>query len=156
MSDRQYTEAEIEAALNGDPVDEVEEPNDEEESAPAEEAPEADPEPEAEPEPEEEPEAPVEDDWELKYRKLQAAKDREIAQVQREAREAREEAIRLQARQEALAERTNDTQSAEIARTTVDDLRAGLESYGLPHTFQWTVANRPDLVPALISTVRNT
>lgn len=154
MSDRTYTDAEIEAALNGELPGEEEEV--EEEAPPAEEADEDD-----------ESEAPVEehvseeevteeevtDDWEQKAKKIQAAKDREIAAIQAENQRLREEAAERRGREAAQQEYQESTQTEQFGSVTPEDLRPGMES-DLPGTFQWTVAHRPDLVPALISMVR--
>lgn len=155
MSDRQYTDEEIEAALSGTPVTEeveetpvVEEPSAEEESAPAEEAP--------TPEPAEAPEAPAEeDDWQLKARKIQAAKDREVAAMQAELQKMREELAEKRGRESALTEQQTHSQEQQIRSVTIEQLK-GAVTQDLPGTFEWTVLNRPDLVPALITSVRET
>lgn len=151
MSDQtEFTMEDVEAALNGT----TEEPNAEEESAPAAETPE-DHEPEAEApandDSEEDPEP--EDDWALKARQIQAAKDREVAEARREAQKLREELAEMRGRQSAREEMQSSSQQNEVASVSANDLREGMEA-NLPHTFQWTVQNRPDLVPALITMVR--
>lgn len=152
MSDRQYTEEEIEAALNGETV---EEEVNEEESAPAEEAVEASAEAEVQPDAEPEDEPEPEDNWEVKARKIQAAKDREVAEANRELQKLREELAEKRGREAALSEQQQNGQQEANNSVTVEDLRHGVDT-NLAGTFQWTVAYRPDLVPSLITMVRNT
>lgn len=158
MSD--HTLEDIEAVLNGviddDDVAEeetneeeaVEETDVEEDDAPAEEDDEDDPEAEA-------PETYEEDDWQLKARKIQAAKDREVAELQKQLQELREAQAEARGREAAIREHQGQDQSAQVASVTAEDLQQGIQT-NLPGTFQWTVVNRPDLVPHLISMVRET
>lgn len=162
---REYTDAEIEAALEGNfPADHPNAPKEpdapEEEPTPTEEAvepeaPEA-PAPAPDPEPtatEEVP--PVEDDWQEKAKKIQAAKDREVAQMQKELQQLREQIAEQRGRDEARRELQSSEQSAQAQAVTAQDLQDGINT-NLASTFQWTVAHRPDLVPQLISMVRET
>ncbi len=156
----EHTMEDIEAVLNGitEDVEEVEEEvvedeveeevdaDEEEEPAPAEEDDEADPEAEATPE---------EDDWQLKARKIQAAKDREVAELQKQLQELREAQAEARGREEARKEYGQQDESAQVASVTAEDLQQGIQT-NLPATFQWTVVNRPDLVPNLITMVRET
>jgi hypothetical protein len=135
-----------EVEVEGNEDEESEEEVDEEEAPPAEEDDEEDPEAEA---PEEE------DDWQLKARKIQAAKDREVAQLQKELQELREAQAEARGREKAREEYGQQEQTSQLASVTPDDLQHGVET-NLPGTFQWTVMNRPDLVPSLITMVRET
>jgi hypothetical protein len=159
MSD--HTMEDIEAVLNGITEEEAEEVQEEEvdgeeeevdaeeEDEPsAEEADEDDPEAEA-------PEAEEEDDWQLKARKIQAAKDREVAQLQKELQELREAQAEARGREKAREEYGQQEQSSQLASVSSEDLQHGIQT-NLPGTFQWTVLNRPDLVPSLITMVRET
>lgn len=161
MSD--HTLEDIEALLNGAEEEETEETPeeveetteeevDEEESAPAEEEDEADPEAEAT---EDEEEVEPEDDWQEKAKKIQAAKDREVAQLQKELQQIREEQAEARGREAARKEYGDQEQSAQLGSVSAEDLQQGIQT-NLPGTFQWTVVNRPDLVPALITMVRET
>jgi len=159
MSD--HTLEDIEAVLNGITedveeeletteeeeveVDEDEVDGEEEESAPVEEDDEDD---DAEV-------AEAEDDWQLKARKIQAAKDREVAQLQKELQELREAQAESRGREKAREEYGQQDQTAMAAAVTSEDLQNGIQT-NLPGTFQWTVLNRPDLVPSLITMVRET
>lgn len=160
MSD--HTLEDIEAVLNGitedveeelDATDEEEvevdedevEDGEEEESAPSEEDDEDD---DAEV-------AEAEDDWQLKARKIQAAKDREVAELQKQLAELREAQAEARGREKAREEMGQQESQSQLASVTQEDLQHGVET-NLPGTFQWTVLNRPDLVPSLITMVRET
>lgn len=158
MSDREYTAEEIEAALNGEDIDETPEtPEEVSEDTPAEEADEATPEAEApsadDTEDVDEGEGEVEDDLEEKLRKVQSAKDREVAELQKELQRLREEQAEARGRMAAQQEYQEQQGNEQLSSVTVDDLQYGIQT-DLPSTFQWTVLNRPDLVPSLISSVR--
>jgi hypothetical protein len=161
---REYTPTEIEAALSGEfPEDH---PNATKEVVEAEPAPveEGDPAPVEEPEAE----APVEtpevevtdeealqaaDDWEDKFKKLQSAKDREVAETQRELQRLREELAEKRGREAAQQEFQSQHQVDQTSMVTLEDLRPNSREH-LAANFQWVVANRPDMVPGLVSMVR--
>ena len=151
-----HTLEDIEALINGVEDDEEiedeevhEEETDEEEAPPAEEDDEDEPEAEA-PAPDDE----EEDDWELKAKKIQAAKDREVAELRKELQSLREAQAEARGREQARKELGEQEQHSQLASVTEEDLKYGIET-NLPGTFQWTVLNRPDLVPGLISMVRS-
>lgn len=99
--------------------------------------------------------AEAEDDWQLKARKIQAAKDREVAQLQKELQELREAQAEARGREKAREEMGQQESQSQLASVTKEDLQHGVET-NLPGTFQWTVLKRPDLVPSLITMVRET
>lgn len=161
MSDREYTPEEIEAALNGEDIEETPETTEEaseEEATPSEEAVEDTTEAET-PQPVnedvDEGKGEVEDDWQEKYRKLQSAKDREMAEMQKQIQQLREEQAEVRGRDAARQEYQEQQGYEQLASVRPEDLQYGIET-DLPSTFQWTVINRPDLVPSLISRVRAT
>lgn len=158
----EHTLEDIEAVLNGitEDVEETEElveedveeseeevdADEEEESAPTEEEDEDDSEAEV---------AEEEDDWQLKARKIQAAKDREVSELQKQLAELREAQAEARGREAALREYQGQDETSQVAAVTTEDLQTGIQT-NLPGTFQWTVLNRPDLVPSLITMVRET
>lgn len=152
MSDQQYTQDDIDAVLNGDPIEE----NDvEEETAPVEEGDEENLEAEdSEPEQDdEEVEEFEEDDLELKMRKLQAAKDREIESLRSEYYKLKEEMAERRGAEQAMQQAVEAQNSQANASVTLEDLHYGIQT-NLPATFEWAVTTRPDLVPQLVSLVR--
>lgn len=149
------TPEEIEAAINGITPEGTENNAESTELPPAEEGATPDPAPEAEADEPAAEDPPVGDDWQEKFKKLQSAKDRELSQMQRELQELREAQAREAGRREALQEHEQTLQQQQFNQVTPQDLKEGIEQ-NLPATFQWTVQHRPDLVPQLISMVRET